>query len=133
MDSKYLFSTKTSRVYNGTTSAVSGTSGAVTVRDTKFTNLDVTTNTFAILDATKSGKTFSGQDSDDLARKGSSINGIIKNHLDSNYDSEIPFTNAVNSSVPGTMQSSALIFNGRNFSSSNPIYFVSYIHKPLTD
>ena len=132
MDSKYLFATNTSRQYNGTASAVSATGGAITVRDTKFTNRDITTNNYAILDATKSGKLFSGYNSDTLAR-GASVNGIIKNFLNSNYDSEVPYTTAINSSVPGTMQSSALIFNGRNFSSSNPIDFVSYIHKPLTD
>ena len=131
MESKFLFSTKTSRAYNGTASPVSSTTGAATVLDTKFTNLEATTNTYAVLDATTSGKVFDGEDSDNLARNGSSINGIIKNHLDSNYDSEVPFTNAVNSSVPGTMQSSALIFNGKNFASSNPIDFVSYIHKKL--
>jgi hypothetical protein len=133
MNSRYLFATNTSRVYSGSSSAVSATPNAARVRDTKFTNLDNDSEqNYLILDATKSGKLFSDYNSNTLAR-GGSVNGIIKNFLNSNYDSEVPYTNAVDSSVPGTMQSSALIFNGRDFSSSNPIDFVSYIHKPLTD
>lgn len=137
MESKYLFATKVSRQYNGTSSAVSATAGAASVRDTKFTNLDIDVATlvspnvnYATLDATVSGIAFSGFVSNDLARS-SSINGIIRNFLDSGYDSEAPYTNEVDSTIPGTMQSSALIFNGRNFTSSNPIDFVSYIYKKL--
>jgi hypothetical protein len=136
-DSKYLFSTRTSRQYNGSKSPNTDEVGAVLVKDTKFTNLDqdpaLVLNPYAILDATSSGKVFNYYETSDSFSKASTVNGIIKNFLNSNYDSETPFTNANDSDVPGTMQSSALIFNGRNFSSGNPIDFISYIHKPLED
>jgi hypothetical protein len=129
MDARFLFNRKVERAYNGT---ISPTNSAV-VKDTKFTNLD--TGTFIVLDATKSGKSVSdgagALDSDTKAR-GSTVNGIIKNFLSSSYDSEIPFTSQKDP-TPGTMQSSALIFDGPNFNTLNPINFVSYIHKPLQD
>jgi hypothetical protein len=129
MDSRFLFNRKIERVFNGTQSTI----GSAVVKDIKVTNID--NNDFVVLDASLSGKSFSdgsGPINSNTKARGSTVNGIIKNFLSSDYDSEIPFT-FQQDSTPGTMQSSALIFNGPNFNTANPINFVSYIHKPLTD
>lgn len=61
----------------------------------------------------------------------SSVNGIIKNTLSQKFwtENEIKSFNSANA---GTLQSSALVFNGPNFDESiAPRNYVSYIHKPL--
>ena len=67
-----------------------------------------------------------------LAKK-STRNGIIKNFLSSAYLSEAN-VNKMQSTQSGTIQSSALILNGPEFSTTeNPIGFLSYVYKPLTN
>jgi hypothetical protein len=67
-----------------------------------------------------------------LAKK-STRNGIIKNFLSSTYLSEAN-VNKMQSTQSGTIQSSALILNGPEFSTTeNPIGFLSYVYKPLTN
>ena len=127
MDSRFLFNRKVERAFNGTASVI----GSAIVKDTNFTNLD--DNTSVVLDASQSGKTIADGTvtSSNTKARASTVNGIIKNFLSSDYESEIPFTSQ-QSPTPGTMQSSALIFNGPNFDTLNPINFISYLHKPLT-
>lgn len=63
----------------------------------------------------------------------STRNSIIKNFLSTAYpnDRNIATEQQI---APGTVQASALIFNGVNFDSTqNATDFVSYVHKPLTD
>lgn len=56
--------------------------------------------------------------------------GVIKNFLTYNPQTENPNPISI---APGTIQSSALVFTGPSFSTTqNPIDFVSYVHKPLT-
>jgi len=67
-----------------------------------------------------------------LAQK-STRNGVIKNFLSNTYLSEAN-VNKMQSTQTGTIQSSALIVNGPEFSTTeNPIGFISYVYKPLTN
>lgn len=60
-------------------------------------------------------------------------NGIIKNTLSQKYWTEKE-VNEFQLAKAGTLQSSALVFTGPTFTSSeNPRNYVSYIHKPLND
>lgn len=63
----------------------------------------------------------------------STRNGIIKNFLSSSYIPESE-ANRLYSTQTGTVQSSALVFSGGTFlSTETPLDYVSYIHKPLTN
>jgi hypothetical protein len=67
-----------------------------------------------------------------LAQK-STRNGIIKNFLSSTYLTESN-VNKMQSTQTGTVQSSALILNGPDFGTTdNPLGFISYVYKPLTN
>jgi hypothetical protein len=67
-----------------------------------------------------------------LAKK-STRNGIIKNFLSSTYLTEST-VNKMQATKTGTIQSSALILNGPDFSTTeSPIGFLSYVYKPLTN
>lgn len=67
-----------------------------------------------------------------LARK-SSRNSVIKNFMSNTYVSE-SVANTLKSTQSGTIQSSALVFNGPAFSTTDtPLNFISYIYKPLTN
>jgi hypothetical protein len=67
-----------------------------------------------------------------LAKK-STRNGIIKNFLSSTYLTEST-VNTMQATKTGTIQSSALILNGPDFSTTeSPIGFLSYVYKPLTN
>ena len=67
-----------------------------------------------------------------LAKK-STRNGIIKNFLSSTYLSEST-VNTMQATKTGTIQSSALVLNGPDFSTTeSPIGFLSYVYKPLTN
>jgi len=58
-------------------------------------------------------------------------NGIIKNFLSSNYATETDVSN-LQSTTTGTIQSSALVFNGPTFNSDEkPQDFVSYVYRPI--
>jgi hypothetical protein len=131
MDSSFLFNKKVERVFAGTISTIN----SALVADVSLTNIDNPASpTSIVLDATQSGKSIidgSYTNSNTKARA-STVNGIIKNFLSSDYSSEVPFTSQ-QSATPGTMQSSALIFNGPKFDTLNPINFISYINKPLDD
>ncbi len=60
-------------------------------------------------------------------------NGVIKNFLSSVQLSEEK-ANTLSTAQAGTVQSSALVMNGPNFSASElPIDFISYVHKPMSD
>ena len=67
----------------------------------------------------------------DSFAKNASRNGVIKNFLTYNPGTE----NISQSSIaPGTIQSSAFVFTGPSFTTTEkPIDFVSYVYKPLTD
>ena len=68
--------------------------------------------------------------SNSIATK-SQRNGIIRNFLSSRYSSETD-SGSLKTTVTGTIQSSALVFTGPDFSSSeSPRDFVSYVHKKL--
>lgn len=63
----------------------------------------------------------------------STRNGIIKNFLSSSYVPESE-ANRLYATQSGTVQSSALVFSGGTFlSTETPLDYVSYIHKPLTN
>ena len=131
MDSSFLFNKKVERVFGGTISTIN----SALVADVKLTNVsNPASPTFIVLDATKSGKSITdgSYTSSNTKARTSTVNGIIKNFLSADYESEVPFTSQ-KSSTPGTMQSSALIVNGPKFDTLNPINFISYIHKPLED
>jgi hypothetical protein len=131
MDSSFLFNKKVERAFNGTITTIN----QALVADVSLTNVDDPANPTSIaLDATASGKAISDGSYTNSSTKArtSTVNGIIKNFLSSDYESEIPFTSQ-KFPTPGTMQSSALIVNGPKFDTLNPINFMSYIHKPLTD
>lgn len=65
--------------------------------------------------------------------RGSTRNGIIKNHLSIQYSKE-SITSETKVAVPGTIQSSALVMSGPSSATRfNPVDFVSYVHKPLND
>lgn len=60
-------------------------------------------------------------------------NGVIKNFLSSKYieDSKV---RSMTSTQTGTIQSSALVMSGPNFTTTeSPRNFISYVYKPLTD
>jgi hypothetical protein len=60
-------------------------------------------------------------------------NGIIKNFLSGTYNKESD-VNRMLSTQTGTIQSSALVFTGGSFfSTENPVDYVSYVYKPLTN
>ena len=60
-----------------------------------------------------------------------SRNGIIKNMLSSKYVSESSMQ-AMSTTNPGTVQSSALVMNGPGFKTTDPSAdFISYVYKPL--
>lgn len=55
--------------------------------------------------------------------------GVLKNFLTTSYATETPRPGSL---APGTIQSSALIFTGPSFTTSQtPVDFVSYVYKPL--
>ena len=61
----------------------------------------------------------------------SSRNGIIKNYLNNVYLTESEVSN-LQALKPGVIQSSALVFSGPSFTSSqSPNNFISYVYKPL--
>ena len=63
----------------------------------------------------------------------STRNGIIKNFLSSSYIPEAE-ANRLYATQTGTVQSSALVFSGGTFlSTETPLDYVSYIHKPLNN
>lgn len=60
-----------------------------------------------------------------------SINGIIKNYLNSKSVKEAEANKQVDT-IPGTIQSSALVMNGPTYPSTvNPQDYVQYVYKPL--
>jgi hypothetical protein len=68
--------------------------------------------------------------SNDLAKQ-TTRNGIIKNFMATNQKTETD-VNALASAQTGTIQSSALVMNGRAFKTGEtPIDFISYVYKPL--
>lgn len=68
----------------------------------------------------------------DLARK-SSRNGIIKNFMSASPITETE-ANRLRSTQTGTIQSSALVMEGPQFTSTQePINFISYVKKPLNN
>jgi len=81
------------------------------------------------------GKTMSNNaltTSKSIAEK-STRNGLIRNFLSSQYSDEALDT-GVKTTIPGTIQSSALVVNGPSLATDyTPINFISYINKPLTD
>ena len=85
-----------------------------------------------------SGKAGQSTENFELARS-SSRNGIIKNFLAKTSFSESD-VNKFYSTQAGTIQSSALVMTGPSFRTEigeqqekNPLDFVSYVHKPLSD
>jgi hypothetical protein len=69
---------------------------------------------------------------DELAKK-TTRNGIIRNFLSSTQISEEK-SNTLTSAQAGTVQSSALVMNGPNFTASeSPTDFISYVYKPMPD
>jgi hypothetical protein len=65
--------------------------------------------------------------------KKASVNGVIKNYLSSRNIKESE-ANKYDSTIPGTMQSSALVMDGPTYPSGyNPQSFVHYIYKPMED
>jgi hypothetical protein len=65
--------------------------------------------------------------------KQSTRNSIIKNFMATSYLTETE-VNALGSTQSGTIQSSALVFNGPSFKTTeNPLNFVSYIYKNLNN
>lgn len=87
------------------------------------------------LQVTSDGKAGWSTTNKDLALTGTR-NGIIKNYFTKSSFSETD-VNKFLSTQTGTVQSSALVFNGPSFefetgaNARSPIDFVSYIHKPL--
>jgi hypothetical protein len=69
----------------------------------------------------------------DLLAKKSLRNGIIKNFMSNNFLTETQL-NSLPSAETGTIQSSALVFSGPVFESSeSPINFISYVYKSLNN
>jgi hypothetical protein len=65
--------------------------------------------------------------------KQSTRNSIIKNFMGTNYLTETD-VNSLKSTQSGTIQSSALVFNGPSFKTTEkPLNFVSYVHKELNN
>ena len=63
----------------------------------------------------------------------SSRNGIIKNYLASNFPKDVNVDRLL-STQTGTVQASALVMNGGNFASTqDPLNYISYVHKPLSE
>jgi hypothetical protein len=78
-----------------------------------------------------SGKTFNDVSSDAKAQAESTRNGIIRNNLATFAPSEKSI-NAMTKTEPGVIQSSAMVFNGPNFKTTeSPRDFVSYTFKDL--
>jgi hypothetical protein len=97
-----------------------------------------TTNSFIEyppLSASAAGKIQIGPpyiDADGLSRS-SSRNGIVKNFLAQRYATEQDI-NYYKTTGPGTIQSSALVFNGPKFETSpKPSSFISYVYKDFVD
>lgn len=64
---------------------------------------------------------------------GTSRNGIIKNFLSASFPTEAE-ANRLYSTQTGTIQSSALVMSGKTFDSDeNPVDFVAYTYKPVSD
>jgi hypothetical protein len=62
------------------------------------------------------------------------VNGVIKNYLSANSVKETEANNSKDSTVPGTIQSSALVLDGPTYPSGyNPQQFVQYVYKPMAD
>lgn len=67
-----------------------------------------------------------------LARQ-TTRNGVIKNFMATNYLTETDVNN-LKTTQSGTIQSSALVFNGPSFKTTEtPINFISYVYKPLNN
>lgn len=63
----------------------------------------------------------------------SSRNGIIQNYLSSNFPKDVNVDRLL-STQAGTVQASALVMSGGNFASTqDPLNYISYVHKPLSD
>lgn len=100
------------------------TKGCYMASEYIFQNTELPTTSVA-----SSGKlTDTGISSDALA-KTSSRNGIIKNFMSTSIVGEITTTTK---QVPGSIQSSALVLTGPNFTTKEkPKNFISYVHKSL--
>jgi hypothetical protein len=60
-------------------------------------------------------------------------NGVIRNFLSAQYSNEAVIA-GMKTSIPGTIQSSALVMNGPSLATDYvPINFLSYVYKPLSD
>jgi hypothetical protein len=65
--------------------------------------------------------------------KYATVNGVIKNHLSSRNIKEAE-SNKLNATIPGTIQSSALVLDGPTYPAEyNPQSFVQYVHKDMKD
>ncbi len=65
--------------------------------------------------------------------KYATTNGVIKNHLSSRNIKEAE-ANSLNATIPGTIQSSALVLDGPTYPAEyNPQSFVQYVHKDMSD
>lgn len=63
----------------------------------------------------------------------SSRNGIIKNFLASNFPKDVD-VNKLYATSTGTVQASALVMTGGTFlSTENPLNYISYVYKPLSN
>jgi hypothetical protein len=72
-------------------------------------------------------------DSSNITARQSSRNGIIRNFLSSSFKTETE-VNKLYATQTGTVQASALVFNGPPESTNyTPIDLLSYVHKPLND
>jgi len=79
-----------------------------------------------------SGKKFGSLGSDEKARSGSNINGIIRNNLAVFAPSEKQITAGDATSEPEIVQTSALVFDGPSFDEGeSPRNFLSYVVKDL--
>jgi hypothetical protein len=68
-----------------------------------------------------------------ITAKQSTRNSIIKNFMGTNYLTETD-VNSLKSTQSGTIQSSALVFNGPSFKTTEkPLNFVSYVYKELNN
>ncbi len=136
-------------VVEGTGQLATGVTTVTAIATTKSPNTDYfaitisQTPTIALANATvkftgdaftelgNAGFSLVGDSSINVAKR-SRRNGIIKNFLSSAYNAEtdVSLKQSVSS---GTIQSSALVFNGPDFTNDqNPRDFISYVYKPLT-
>ena len=105
--------------------------------ETYYDNISYDNEIVAIseLQVTVDGKAGVSETNKQLARS-ATRNGVIKNYLTKSSFSETD-VNKFLSTQSGTIQSSALVFNGPSFefetgvNARRPIDFVSYLHKPL--